>query len=468
MNSTMKTALPIGLVVLMVFGITFMSQFTADAPPAVQTAEVDTTLPLVVGSADVMFDPSPAAPPHYRFFPGYYEVGTDGSDNRVGFVIRNPRASSVFLTARMPSCSTCTSARAAAIPAGALRNYFQHVAVGALWSPFPAGDLLSGIAWAQTRPKFAWHEFAFNDSSNRFELPGATDDGESWGLLELGFKMAAAGTPTAKQAAFDVFDSRGNRLAPDPYPFTVMVGGREAQEVNITDYALQSLTEANPEHAFEILCVSVTRDRLPPPTLSVGDGDPHVAVSKPIPMGEEELMSASRVASLQTQAGGVNALVKFRSGYRIQGTVRREAGGRTMDMGPYEKFLFVAAGPGIVIQKAARVRIHGEVVGAIRLEGTNKIDFGTYDGNFLQKKEIRVWTDRKGLELEVVANLCDPSFLKPTLAKPTSEADRTYWTLNVQIPAKEGKRPPWEGFVYLRSKGEKPLNIRIQVSGHGR
>ena len=231
---------------------------------------------------------------------------------------------------------------------------------------------------------------------------------------------------------------------------------------------MQDLTETVAEQPYDIFCVSATRANLPPPTVNVPGADPHVTVAKPVPLNGIELELASRIASSLQQPGGNPSPVHFLSGYRIAGTVRRDAGDRTLDLGPYEKDLYVGAGPGIVLLKPARVRFHGNVIGAIRLEGTNKIEFATYDGNFPIKKELRLWAERKGLELEVVPELCSPSFLKLVLAKPTVEADRTYWSLAVSIPAKEGRSPPWEGYVYLRSKGEKPLNIRIQVSGHGR
>lgn len=470
MNSTLKTALPIILVFLMVFGITFMSQFTAPAPVAVDQSEEDTAPPLVVGNAEIKFDPNPAAPPHDRFFPGNFEVGTEGNTNRVGFFVRNVRSSSVFLTALAPSCTACTSARAAAIPPELLKDYIQKSVIGSFGSPYPTGNLLSAITWTQVRHQLAWHDFVFKDVRNKFELPGASPGhGESWGLIELGFKMASAGPPLPKHAAFDVYDAKGQKLSAQPFPFTVVVGGREPQEVNITDYSIPELTETVDSHPFEILCVSATRTDLPPPSVSVDGQDPHIQLQEPIRLTSADLELVSRIASAMPQSNNTPPnSSSFRSGYRIRGKILRDANGRTLDMGPYEKFIFVGAGPGIVVSKPTRVRFHGLVSGAIHLEGSNKIEFGSYNGDYVQKKEIRIWTERKNIELDVVSDLCSPSFIKPTLSKPSVEAGRTYWTLTVTIPAKAGKSPPWEGFVYLRSKGESPLNIRIQTSGHGR
>jgi hypothetical protein len=471
MNSTKKTILPIALLIAMIFGITYMSQFTATTKNPIESEQIETELPLKTGSAELKFDPF--APDHlwyHRFFAGNFEVGTDGRANRIGFFIQNPRKSPVRLTALTPSCSTCTSARAAAIPAEALRNYRQHVAATGLPMPRPlAGDLITALAWAELQTKLRWHEFAFNDHSNFFELSGSTEsDGESWGIVELGFKVDSVASPGAKAAFFDVYDVRGNKLAPEPFPFMVHFGGRDAMEVNATDFRLSELSESNPVHGVEVYCVSATRDQLPPPVAAAEGNDAHVVIGKPIPLGPEELLTISRSVSAKAQASGVNTLVQFRSGYRIQVVVHREANGKALDIGPYEKIVNISAGPGVVLQKPIRIHLHGDTVGAVRLEGVNKVDFGSYNGDFLQKKEVRIWTERKGIELEIDPKLCEPSFLKPAIGKPESIADRTYWTLSVQIPAREGKRPPWEGFIYLRSKGEKPFNLRIPVSGHGR
>ncbi|MBX3397463.1 MAG: hypothetical protein KF873_01870 [Gemmataceae bacterium] len=468
MNSSMKTALPIGLVVLMVFGVTFMSQFTAPPAARVDDTEPETELPLKVVTAEYAFDPAPRPDLWFqRFFPGFLEVGTDGATNRIGFIIRNARRSSVFLTALRPSCPACTTARAAVLPPADLANYFQHVAAGTLVGPAPAADLLSAIAWASLRPKLAWHEFAFNEPTNKFELPGAAEQGDTWGLLELGFAMTSSGAPTPKQAYFDLYDAAGSKLTFEPQTFTVVLGGRDAQELTAVDFRLPELSDSNPTHTFDVYVVSATRQQLPPPPITTNN-DSHLRVGQPVPIGVEDLQSISKAASARAQSNGVAAVIPYKCGYRIPISLSRDANGKSLDVGPYERILDVGTGPGIVVQKPARVRVRGEVVGAVRLEGASSIDFGSYNGDFAQKKEIRLWTEKKDVMLEVDPKLCEPGFLKPTLGAPTPIADRLYWTLTVQIPAKEGKRPPWEGSIYLRAKGEKPFNMRIHTSGHGR
>lgn len=455
MNSTLKTVLPIALVVLMVFGITFMTQFTADTPSKAPT-EVDNVAPIQVGNSE-------------RYV-GYFEVGTTAKENRVGFFIRNARPSGVFLTALTPSCSVCTSADAAVIPPDAFATYLQQSAAGSLWFPTPPGNLLSAVSWVQTRQKVAWHHFEFANAKNRLELPAASEStGQTWALLELGFDMKDAAVPRPRSAYFDVYDAKDQKLLPQPFTFNVMAGGREAQELIQSDYNVGTLTDSHPDQVVEVLCVSALRDQLPKPVVAIGNTDPHVKVSEAEPIDRARLDDLSQKASSgPTTARGETPPIFFRSGYSYRITVSRDAKGKALDVGPFDKEVFISGGPGIVLKRPLRVHMEGTVVGAIQLEGVSKIDFGSYDSTFAQKKDVRLWTEKKGIELEVVPQQTEPNFLKVTLAQPTVEAGRTYWAMNVQIPAREGKRPPWDGIIFLRTKGENPVNVRVQVSGHGR
>lgn len=456
MNSTLKTALPIVLVVLMVFGVTFMSQFTAP-----QKAKDDG------GPADL---PPPLEVPLAERYAGYFEIGTTGRENRVAFMIRNARETPVYLTALTPSCALCTSASAAVIPPEVIRPCVDKTLPGLLTPLLPTNAILSAAAWTQARTQLKWHAFEFSNASNKFELPAAAPHtGPAWAVLELGFDMKDAGAPAPRKAYFDVYDAQGQKLLPQPFTFTVYSGGREVQELTTTEFHVGTLTEGNPAQTFEVQCISALRDDLPPPAVAVGNNDPYVTVGPPQPLSAETLQNLSRAASAPATAGAQPPPpIYYRSGYRIPITVNREAGGKPMDVGAFDKEVFVSGGPGVTLKKPLRAHVQGSVAGIIQLENVTKIDFGSYDSNFAQKKEVRLWTDKPGVELEALPEQTVPTFLKAALGPPTSAAGRTYWPLTVQIPTKEGRQPPWDGIVYLRTKGPTPVTIRVQVSGHGR
>ncbi len=469
MNSTLKTALPIVLVVVMVFGLTFMSQFTAPTKPREEAEAVEDLPVLVIGNTERTYNPSHPDAVN-RVFQSYFEIGTEGKDNRVGFFVRNVRPAGVSLTALAPSCTTCTSIRGTVLPPDVFRAYLQEAAAGSLFGPTQTGNLFAALGWVHLRDKLTWHEFEFNNPRNRLELPAAPDGGETWALLELGFKMAAVGPPAPKWAWFDAYDAKGTKLTPKPFEFSVNCGAREAMELTQYEYTLPDLSEGTPTQTIEVACVSAIRDALPPAVLRANNNDPYVKIGDPQPLTADALEAYSRAKTPPPQQGAPPPpAVNFRCGYRYTVTVAREANGKPMDMGEFSKELFVSGGPGVVLQKPYTVRLHGTVLGFIRLDGNqSKIDFGSYAGDFVQKKEVRLWTERPGVELEVLTEQTHPNFLKPTLGPPSAVAGRTYWTMTVQIPAKEGKQPPWDGIVYLRTKGPNPVTVKVPVSGHGR
>ncbi|QEL18175.1 hypothetical protein [Limnoglobus roseus] len=275
--------------------------------------------------------------------------------------------------------------------------------------------------------------------------------------------------PSPRHAYFDAYDAKGQKLLPQPFNFTVYSGGREALELLKTEFNVGTLTEGNPSQTVDIVGLSALRDNVPLPVLAVSNNDQHVTIGTPQPLSSESLEEYSRSASTPaTPSGQAPPPIYYRSGYRIPVTVSREAGGRTMDVGAFDREVYVSGGPGVTLKKPLRAHIQGTVAGVIQLEGATKIDFGSYDSSVAHKKEARLWTEKKDIDIDVVADQTQPNFLKVTLGKATAEAGRTYWPLTVQIPAKEGRSSPWEGIIYLRTKGPNPTNIRIQVSGHGR
>jgi hypothetical protein len=467
MKSTLKTALPIVLVVLMVFGITFMSQFTTEPPkPSGDGADsaISSLQPLVAGSAVRVFDPNSVDAVN-RVFTGYFEVGSSEDQNRVSFFIRNQRPTPVRLSALTPSCTACTAARAAAIPNDLFQQYLFQTAISNLWGIQPKPQLDTAVAWQQLYGQLKWHGFAFNELSNQFELPAAPPipEAEQWGLLELAFSIKSAGQAQPKNAWFKLLDTQNRLIQPKPFEFTVVCGAREPIELASYDYQLGELSASLPSQSSDIICLSATREVIPPPVLSVSENDPYVKLSTPQALTAKELLSLSQESSMKNKS-----MISYRSGYRQRFTVNRDADGKSMDVGPYEKGLSVIGGEGVILTKPYRVKLSGTVIGFLRLEKGSSIDFGTYDSNFLVKKDVRLWTDRKDVELEIQPELCQPTFLKLTLSKPSIEADRTYWSLSLQIPEKEGRRPPWDGYIYLRTKEKVPTTIRIPVAGHGR
>ena len=468
MNSTMKTILPIGLVVALVFGVTFLSQFTNTPKPVANDpngASSDLGPPLHVPYSLVYYNPDSVAEPNIvnQYYPGFYELHTEG--NWVAFPVGNRRAHELKIVAVKRSCSKCTGARAAAIPTEDFQAQLRTIATGTMPSISPVPDILSGIAYVAMRSKLQWQTFDFDHPEKTFAIPAATSPGAtSMALIELGFEIKAIGEPTPVVVHFDVLNEKNERMITEPLPFAVKFAGREPFEVYPRDMEAGEFPDGTNVRTHDLLVYSIVRDfdAFPPPQIVVGGNDPYVTSDKAVALTDVELDKLAFNLS-----NTFKYPVRIRSGYRIPINIHREAGGKSLDIGPFEKEIHVGSSQGGK-DKTYRVGIKGTIYGAIRLESDNKINFERYDSDAGKKLKPRLWTERTELELEVVPELCDPKFLKVELSASEIVLNRKYWTLNVQILPKEGRRPPWDGIVYLRTKGPNPINVRIPVSGHGR
>lgn len=460
----MKTFLPILLVGALVFGATLISHFsTAPKPKADEGGQAGSELPpLVVGMSEVYYDPESEIAMN-RFYPGFYEVGSE--NNSVGFFARNYRPEPVLMAALAPSCSKCTSARGTVIPSDDMQSQIAHSAIGSLWSPIPIPDLLTAAAWSATQSKLQWHQFEFNSTKTMLGIPAAASPTTpTWALIELAFKIAAIGEPSAVGAFFDVYNEAGVKQQPRPMSFSVRFAGREAFEVYPNSVEVGDFPEGGATHNFDLLAYSVVYDglRLKAPIMSVPSDDPFLKVSLPSEITGQELKELSLVMSNRLRYP-----VRVQVAYKYTLTVSREANGKSMDVGRFDKTIYCAGTQG-TREKTYQIPVRGTVLGSVRLEQGSKIDFGTYNATYLTKKTERIYTDVSELDVELVPELCEPKFVKVSIEQNPTVSGRKYWTLTLQIPEQEGRRPPWNGEVVLKTKGANPVRVRIPVSGHGR
>lgn len=465
----MRTAFPILLVVALVFGVTFITQFSTTPPPATTAIGGPTASGPAIEfpTAQVGYDPVPADPDTSavdhanKRFVGFFELGTE--NNLVPFHFRVTRPEPVRLSALHPSCGKCTSARGAVVPQADLDNYQATTARGLLPSLAfgPAPDLLSALAWAEVYGKLNWHRFDFARPQDMMTVPAGSVDRPTVGLIELAFKIGAVGKPSTVSAAFDLYDSDGKKVNTQPTVLNVMFAGREPFEVAPTLLDVGELAEGVEPKAFEVVAFSAVRDDFPPPTLGTVVPDPFLRVGPPVPLTAADRLRVAYQTSERAQYP-----IRVRSGYRYKIEVLRQADGKALDIGKLERELF-AASP--TTQTTYRVAVVGTVSGLVRLEdGAAKIDFGSYQAEYEKKKSVTLLSDQPGLELELVPEQCNPRWVTFTLGPPVRDGNRTRWPVELYIKAKDGRYPPWEGTLFLRTKGPNPTNIRIPVTGHGR
>lgn len=461
MNSAMKTALTIVLLVAAVFGITVISQLSPNNPtPPGSGSVVTAPQALAIGFTDYLFDPH-AEPEnyHHRLFNGFFEVGSGGTNtsrNWVGFTLRNLRSAPTILAPLPPSCGKCTSARAAALPDPAVQAFAAQAAAGQFLAISGVPNPLAAIAWAEQVAPLNWFVFDFADLERRFEMPPAP----TWCLLELDFKVTHVGPPTPVKAFFDVLDAKNDKLKPTAQEFVVTYAGREPLEIWPRDVNVGELAEAAEPRTVELYAFSMTRSHLDEPISQVNGNDPLVSVSPPRALTPAECDQLA--VRLSTELKGA---VRVLSGYRYLVTIRRDAPGQPADVGDFEKGIqFAAAGQ---TQRTQPITLKGIVTGAVRLDGATKIELGRYDAARPFRKEIRLVSERTNFDLELVPEQCKPGFLRVSLGEPVVEFGRKSWPLTIAIDEQQGRRLFTDGVIVLKSKGPNPTRFRFAVTGHG-
>lgn len=470
MNSTLKTGLTIVLLVLVVAGVTLISQFTAkpttsgpgtgDDP----AADAAGALNFKFHSADIHYDPD-SENIAYRSFPGFFEVGDASlgdATHWVSFWFRNETPRPVLVMMKERSCTSCTKARIAIVPDDALREYVGRVAfVGLPWSPVPLPDLLSPAAYAglEARLKLIWHELDFDHPDEPFTVPAAADGRPVVGILGLGFKVTQVGPPKTIYARMAAGVADADR--PTQYPFAVTYAPRPAFDLNPAEISIGDLPEGSPPRTTDVYVYSSTRlpGNFPPPVARADD--PFVTVGRPVPMTTAEM--ADLVARGKSEAK-VN--LRVASGYKVAVTVARDVPGRLPDIGTFEKIVHFSL-PGST--HTAPFIVRGRVTGLVRLEDGEKIDLGAYNSAYTLNKSFPLYSNRQDLTLELDPSRCAPLFAQYTLEPGPQSGERKYWTIKVTIPAKSGRRPSWEGVVVLKARGKDggQTTIRIPVAGNG-
>jgi hypothetical protein len=474
MNSTLKTVVTLGLIVLFVSAVTLITQFsvtTSPTPGAPGGPSADGSPagpPLTLNTAEIHFDPVSDGIAN-RAFTGYFEVSD--TIHWVSFWFKNDNPFPVNMAIRERSCSSCTSARMTIVPEDEIRAYTSRTATTGLpWSPFPLPDLVSPIAFAglelnrkrdQNDPGTPWHYFNFERQDDSFTVPAAPAAGRpTVGILALGFKAQQPGPPKTITA---VLVASGPDEKSYSYPFAVTYAPTPPFHVLPVEASVGDLPEGAPPQSYEVIVYSNTRlpGTLPPPVAAVEGNDPFVSVGKPVELTDADMDILVRRAKAEA-----NTDMRVLSGYRMPVTIHREAAEKLADIGKYEKTIHVSV-PGTT--STGKSVIRGRVTGLLQLDAEDKIALGTYTSSRETRNDkSRVFTTRKDMELEVDPARCLPLFVQYTLGSPVTEGERKVWPVVVTIPANEGRKPSWEGVVAFRAKtGGKQVNIRIPVTGNG-
>jgi hypothetical protein len=402
-------------------------------------------------------------------FPGFYEAGVE--HNSASFWFKNESAKPVSIQLQRVSCVTCSGGRVAAIPPAVADQILQMTAISTLPQGLASG-LPTGLAAAAanldpTRLPWQYHKFDKPISEVKYDVPAAPGAGhwcaEQWAILDLQFQAKPVPGVHSLQARFRTVREGEEEGFDEEFTLGyVTVNPFEADTLLID---AGELTDTSASQTHEVLVYSCTRDNLAEMKLSVtmppgANGEPgsFVSVGKPV------VVPPSKHMPLMQKVGTARKEpVRFRSAFMVPITIVPKVGDKKLDFGLLERNVNIALG-----NASIPVKVTGSMRGPVYLVGAKEIAFGYFAYADEQTVTVTVESERKAEELQLLANLTQPRFLKVELTRQPDLGDRGVYKLKAVLPAKEQLGDIKDGVVVLETKGANPLRLRIPVTGRGR
>lgn len=473
MNSFTRIGLPILLVAGVVFGITFVLMYSpeeekpsngnsGDLTPTTGQALKFFTTKAIVSTPN-------STPKHLWYWDSTIEVGAPG---HFEFWCANKHDQPVTVWIPSTNCQ-CAGAEMTTIPTDALNDYIVESALAG--SPlFATSSPLAALAHVNLGRRLNWVPLFKGDDRPEQTIPAARSSTEpQFALVRLGWTgkgdqgakgisaecwarkgaekngtMTVIGVETNVVPAFQPMRREGSQFFP-------------AREVPVGELRENSTVKQT------IYLVSTTRSYLLY-TIDSERPSPCITWSDPVPVSDEEFIALSAHAR-----GDENAIRRIKSAYKVELTVRERTevttGGKKevvqLDLGPVDRKLTVAG----VDAGSWGLVLKGRVLGEITMQNSDagKIDLATFASDLGASRDVTLFADRAGLDLELVKAETMPNYLQVRLEPRKDLPDgRKQWMLRVTVPkgALHGSLPDTSAVV-LKTVGANPRRLRIPVRG---
>lgn len=496
--SALKIAVPLVALVAVVFGLTYITQYTPPTPEE----KVGPTQPGLSGEPPLRFftsarrwDPPLLSAPGYRHLPllapsavateadqafafslqdrmfqGVYEPSAQ-HQRATQFWFENRNTAAVTMQLKHVSCGSCTGGRVAAIPPDVARSILQHSAVAALpvgaFHPFGVA-LAQPLAALAAPGALAWTDHTFDvldKSSVTYRVPAAPAVADKWapqwGILELKFKVSEKDTTKTLEVALAA--QVENTAQQDINQFRIAFDAARGFAVSRQVLDAGKVESLSGERKFDLLLYSATRG----PGSEFGDLKPPVgAADEPDPVKFVEVLKVERVpegelAEVAEQvAAEQKKLTRVRSAFRVTVAFRPHVGDSKLDIGRFERIVSFASD-----DATAQIAVRAVINGPVRLDsGGSDFELATFAGGKGTVQSIDLTTDASGIELGVVKTECTPPGFGFDLEKQPARGDRGYYKLKVSVPPGQVFGAT-KGVVVLEVKGPNPQRMRIPFKG---
>lgn len=467
-----QVVLPIAAVGLLAFGITWIINHTSGGKKADDGA-VQVVVPIkftitlaAIRTPTVQVPDEGMAAVHVWHWRDQFEVGQEG---HFDFWFVNTHAKEASIRIEETNCQ-CAGAKLGIVSPDAWEKHVQTSLIAG--SPF-SNPLIALVSAVELPAKVTWKPLIEGSDKPTQTIPPAHERGPQVGLLRLSWipkaEPSEGRTVTAKVIT-KLSDSNARRDEIKAQFYVLDSFRLYSQTSKGLEVVLGSLNPfATPSGEF--ICWSSTRPEL---NLIVekgnlGDRVSNVEWSKPERLTDDELQALTNTL-LQN-----GFPTKARSAYRVKVKVfeRRDVQEmgrkvlRQLDLGPLDMKIDIRdVNSGVLV----RVALNGVVKGDIRLAGPSveqdRFNLGEFESTADCVRNISIFGNRPGLEVELLEADTTPSYLKPKLTEVgTSEDGRKEWKLQVVVPTDSLVGPIPDGAVFLRTKEPIPRRIRIPIIG---
>jgi len=478
MKTLTQIVLPIAALAGLVFGITYVLNYTTSPSPTEGgnnslTAKAALRFWEITGRRETekgkeIEKDKELGSKQNRYWRDDYELGEAG---HYDFWFQNENPQPVTLAFANANCQ-CASAQICLIPPEVWAEYAKNA------QPAPGGSIphpiladnhfreLPGVFTIEKiQQSIHWEAL---ERKHETTVPAATQAGPQAGILRINWSGKPEEGKKNVQATFTTQLSGASASSVDlavefnvvpPFDvFSPSTGGKriDVGEVSAAKDSTSSFyiwSRTQPE-----LHIVLSADAL-------GESKDCVSLSPPVRLTDAEMADVARMFG----ASSANVL---RSAYRVTLIVSEhkeiERNGtkttKRLDLGPIAFSIGVATGEG----KGVNVPVTGVVHGELRLVGGNspdRIDFGSSfrSSDETSSKPIKVVSDRADFDLIPADGEHTPDYLKVTLEPASPVNGNKAWTLRVTIPANKLFGNLVDAFVVLKVNDGSNRRIRIPV-----
>lgn len=441
MNTFRQTVVPIFIIVLLIGGVTFISQYVSQEPEKKGGPIIDA----ITHQLKLRFDE--------KALEGRLEAEMHPMTGSYDFWFKNDNKESLEVGLNFQSCK-CSKVEIQTFSPEEQERYDRGRVLAFLNLATPAPGFLPVITaaaadtqfWKLLSPQSHWITLTDKNQKPVVVAPGST------GLVRLGFDGKQSGQQLLKATLWMVGASSDPA---NPYVATFELPVNFRLPLAVMPHS-QDLGElgADAEKSANFVCWVKTRAGFDVAAREKS-GDPRfVCQVKPLPVEESQ-------DSLKKM--GVDDVP--RAAYLVTVTVHERHKDLQMDLGPFQRKILIDSP---ILGEPIEVDLMGFVTGDVQLmaDDKNRLSMGTFNASQGASKTAYLESQRSDLKLEIESRF--PEYIQVTLDdKGVVAGGQKQWQMEVKVPPNRasGRLQP-EAVVILKTSDSPPRRVRIPIFGN--